>query len=214
MKTEEIQKLREDYSKSSLDIKDVESDPIIQFQIWLDEAMESKIPEPNAMSLATVDGKGIPHNRIVLLKGIEKGRFVFYSNYLSDKGKEISGNQNVAICFLWKELERQVRIEGKATKMSRSESEEYFKTRPVKSQIGALASEQSSEIHDRQILEDRFEELNQKYADGNVPMPENWGGYLIKPDSLEFWQGRRSRLHDRIKFIQAGDKWNIKRLSP
>ncbi len=214
MKTKDIQQLREDYSKSSLDISDVDSDPVKQFQIWLNEASEAKISEPNAMSLATVDSSGKPHNRIVLLKGIEDGKFIFYTNYKSDKGKEMDLSSHVAVCFLWKELERQVRIEGSVEKMSRSESEAYFKTRPIKSQIGALASDQSSEISDRKILEDRFEELHSKYEEGNVPMPEHWGGYLIEPQAIEFWQGRRSRLHDRIKFTLENGNWDIKRLAP
>lgn len=214
MNKEKLQRLREDYSKHSLDETDVSSDPIEQFELWMKEAMKAEVPEPNAMTLSTVDINNKPHSRVVLLKGIENDEFVFYTNQQSDKGEEIEQNSNVALCFLWLELERQVRIEGTAEKLSQEESEEYFKIRPYKSQIGALASNQSSVVPNREFLEKRFEELEGKYSEGNVPKPESWGGYRIKPDMLEFWQGRRSRLHDRIKFERIGNKWDIKRLSP
>lgn len=214
MNTAEIQKLREDYSKNSLDEKDIRQNPVEQFRSWLDESLDAKLPEPNAMTLSTVDKDHKPHSRIVLLKGIEDGKFIFYSNYKSDKGREIEGNPNVSLCFLWKELERQVRIDGTVEKLSREASEEYFETRPIKSQIGALASDQSSEIENRSVLEERFKELHKKYETGNVPMPEHWGGYIVTPESVEFWQGRRSRLHDRIKYEKDGKNWTIKRLAP
>lgn len=214
MNKEKLQRLREDYSKHSLDETDVSADPIEQFELWMKEAMKAEVPEPNAMTLSTVDINNKPHSRVVLLKGIENDEFVFYTNQQSDKGEEIEQNSNVALCFLWLELERQVRIEGTAEKLSQEESEEYFKIRPYKSQIGALASNQSSVVPNREFLEKRFEELEGKYSEGNVPKPESWGGYRIKPDMLEFWQGRRSRLHDRIKFERIGNKWDIKRLSP
>lgn len=214
MKTKDIQKLREDYSQSSLDENDVDKDPISQFKSWLNESIQTKLPEPNAMTLATVDEDHKPHSRIVLLKGIENGKFIFYTNYNSSKGKEMDGNPNVSLCFLWKELERQVRIDGMVQRMSREESEEYFKTRPTKSQIGALASDQSQEIESRSVLEKRFEELHTQYATGNIPMPESWGGYKVEPNSIEFWQGRRSRLHDRIKYEKTETNWTIKRLAP
>lgn len=214
MKTKEIQQLREDYSQSKLDENDVNKNPIQQFKNWLNESIQSKLPEPNAMTLSTVDSEHKPHSRIVLLKGIEKGNFIFYSNYNSDKGREIDGNPNVSLCFLWKELERQVRIDGVVKKMSRADSEEYFKIRPIKSQIGALASDQSKEIENREDLEKRFDELTEKYSTGNVPMPDYWGGYIVQPVSIEFWQGRRSRLHDRIKYSYENKNWTIKRLAP
>lgn len=214
MDKEKLQKLREEYSKHSLDESDVSEDPIEQFESWMREAIESEVPEPNAMTLSTVDSKNEPHSRVVLLKGIEDGEFIFYTNYESDKGSELEQNPKVALCFLWLELERQVRIEGTAEKISQQESEEYFKMRPYKSQIGALASNQSSVVPNREFLEKRFEELEEKYTEGNVPKPDPWGGYKIKPRVVEFWQGRRSRLHDRIKFEKVGDKWDIKRLSP
>ena len=214
MNKEQLQKLRENYSKHSLDESDVNYDPIIQFESWMKEAMNAEVPEPNAMTLSTVDANNKPHSRVVLLKGIEEGDFVFYTNWQSEKGSEIEQNPNSALCFLWLELERQVRIEGVAEKLSQEESEEYFKKRPYKSQIGALASNQSSVVPNREFLERRFEELEEKYTEGDVPKPESWGGYRVKPEVLEFWQGRRSRLHDRIKYEKVGNKWDIKRLSP
>lgn len=214
MDKEKLQQLREDYSKHSLDESDVSSDPIEQFEKWIKEALKAEVPEPNAMTLSTVGAGNKPHSRVVLLKGIENDEFIFYTNHKSDKGAEIAQNPNVALCFLWLELERQVRIEGKAEKLSEDESEAYFKKRPYKSQIGALASNQSSVVPNRAFLEDRFKELEEIYSEGNVPKPESWGGYRVKPEVLEFWQGRRSRLHDRIKFEKVGDKWDIKRLSP
>jgi len=214
METKDIQKLREDYSQSSLNESDVHKDPIKQFKEWLNESINSELPEPNAMTLSTVDKEHRPHSRIVLLKGIEQSNFIFYSNYASDKGEEMKGNPNVSLCFLWTELERQVRIDGTVKKMSKQDSEQYFMTRPIKSQIGALASNQSSVIDDRKVLEKKFEELTAQYSEGNVPMPENWGGYYVDPTDIEFWQGRRSRLHDRIKFSKKGQEWTIKRLAP
>ncbi|MFP8487714.1 pyridoxamine 5'-phosphate oxidase [Gracilimonas sp. Q87] len=214
MNKEKLQKLREDYSKHSLDESEVSADPIMQFESWMMEAMKAEVPEPNAMTLSTVDAGNKPHSRVVLLKGVEEGEFVFYTNHQSDKGDELEQNPNVALCFLWLELERQVRIEGTAEKLSQEESEDYFRIRPYQSQIGALASNQSSVVPNREFLEKRFQELKEKYPEGDVPKPESWGGYKIKPQVLEFWQGRRSRLHDRIKFEKVGDKWDIKRLSP
>ncbi|HBQ60547.1 MAG TPA: pyridoxamine 5'-phosphate oxidase [Balneolaceae bacterium] len=214
MKNEKLQQLREEYSKNSLDENDVESDPIMQFERWMKEAIDSQVPEPNAMTLSTVDMQNKPHSRVVLLKEVEDDQFVFYTNYASDKGDELDENPNVSLCFLWLELERQVRIEGTVEKVPQEHSEEYFKQRPYKSQLGALASNQSSVVPNREFLEDRFKELEEQYSEGEVPMPETWGGYKVKPEALEFWQGRRSRLHDRIKYEKVGSKWDIKRLSP
>ncbi len=210
----ELQKLREEYSLSSLDESDVLQNPIEQFKQWIQEALKAGVPEPNAMNLATVDKDGKPHSRIVLLKGFDEKGFVFFTNYASDKGREIEANPNVSLCFFWIELERQVRIDGVAKKISKEESEAYFKSRPHKSQIGALASNQSEVVENRLFLEQKFEKLEAKFTEGEVPMPETWGGYVIKPSALEFWQGRRSRLHDRIKYEWKADNWIIKRLSP
>ncbi len=214
MKNEKLQKLREDYSKHSLDESDVNINPFKQFERWMEEAVQAEVPEPNAMTLATVDANQKPHTRIVLLKGLEDDSFVFYTNYASDKGKELEQNPNASLCFLWLQLERQVRIDGIVEKISKEESEAYFRQRPYKSQLGALASNQSAEVPNRDFLEKKFSELEAKYPEGKVPMPETWGGYRLKPEAIEFWQGRRSRLHDRIKYEQVGNKWEIKRLSP
>ncbi|MBO6587244.1 MAG: pyridoxamine 5'-phosphate oxidase [Gracilimonas sp.] len=214
MKNEKLQKLREDYSKHSLDESDVHKNPFKQFERWMEEAVEAEVPEPNAMTLATVDANQKPHTRIVLLKGLEDGSFIFYTNYGSDKGKELEQNPNASLCFLWLQLERQVRIDGTVEKIPKEESEAYFKQRPYKSQLGALASNQSAEVPNREFLEKKFADLEAKYPEGEVPMPESWGGYRVIPESVEFWQGRRSRLHDRIKYQLTGNKWEIKRLSP
>ncbi|MEQ8523526.1 pyridoxamine 5'-phosphate oxidase [Gracilimonas sp.] len=214
MKNEKLQKLREDYAKSSLDESEVDKNPFKQFGLWMEEAVKSEVPEPNAMTLATVDANHKPHSRIVLLKGLEDDSFIFYTNYVSDKGKELEQNPNASLCFMWLELERQVRIDGKVEKLPKEESEAYFQQRPYKSQLGALASNQSAEVPNRAFLEKKFEELEKKYPEGKVPMPETWGGYRVIPEAIEFWQGRRSRLHDRVKYELTGEKWNIKRLSP
>lgn len=214
MKNEKLQKLREDYSKSSLDESEVDKNPFNQFELWMEEAVKSEVPEPNAMTLATVDADHKPHTRIVLLKGMEDDSFIFYTNYASDKGKELEQNPNASLCFMWLELERQVRIDGMVEKLPKEESEAYFKQRPYMSQLGALASNQSEEVPNRAFLEKKFEDLEKKYPEGKVPMPETWGGYRVRPEAIEFWQGRRSRLHDRIKYILEGDTWTIKRLSP
>ncbi|MDR9415760.1 MAG: pyridoxamine 5'-phosphate oxidase [Gracilimonas sp.] len=214
MKNEKLQQLREEYSKHSLDESDVDSNPIKQFEQWMSEAIEAEVPEPNAMTLSTVDFQHNPHSRVVLLKEVENEEFVFYTNYASDKGEEMEENPNVALCFMWFELERQVRIEGTVEKVPEKQSEEYFKQRPYKSQLGALASNQSSVVPNREFLEDRFKDMEKKYKEGEVPKPDSWGGYKVKPKVIEFWQGRRSRLHDRIKYEQIGSKWDIKRLSP
>lgn len=210
----ELQKLREDYSLNRLDEENVLKDPMAQFSLWLQEALLAHLPEPNAMNLATVDKDGKPHSRVVLLKETNENGFVFYTNYASNKGDEIATNPNVALCFLWLELERQVRIEGAATKLSKEESLAYFKSRPHKSQVGALASNQSQVVANRLTLEQEFEMLENKYGEGEVPMPESWGGYLVKPTLIEFWQGRRSRLHDRISFQKESNNWIINRLAP
>lgn len=215
MNTEDLQQLRQDYSRHSLSKSDVCPDPLDQFRKWMEEALKARVPEPNAMTLATVDAANKPHSRVVLLKGIDDTGFVFYTNHSSAKGKEIEQNPNVSLCFFWIELERQVRIDGTAHKLPREKSEAYFKKRPYKSQIGALASNQSEIVPDRKYLEDKFEELQHKYREGEVPMPDNWGGYCVIPEAIEFWQGRRNRLHDRIKFDKENNgNWSIKRLSP
>lgn len=221
--TTHIADLRQDYQLQSLDRADVDENPIVQFSKWFDEALKSEILEPNAMTLATVSAEGKPSARIVLLKGIqtskgviEESGFVFYTNYDSRKGKDMADNPHVALCFNWLDLQRQIRIEGTVKKIDPLVSEDYFNTRPKASRIGALASPQSQIVPNRAFLEENFNNLIEKYADTEgVPRPENWGGYIVKPTLIEFWQGRRSRLHDRICYIkqESGD-WKIERLAP
>lgn len=217
MKTDKatLENLRKDYRAEKLSETDVKSNPIEQFDHWFDEALKSGIYEPNAMTLATASTDGKPAARIVLLKGFNQDGFVFYTNYLSRKGKELAKNPVVALVFFWPELERQVRIEGTIEKVSKETSEKYFQSRPKESQIGALASPQSQVIADRGLLEKNWKELEKKYADQEIPKPSFWGGYLVKPQVIEFWQGRSSRLHDRIVYRKADkNNWKIVRLAP
>ncbi len=208
-----IADIRQDYSKKTLLESDVQSTPIAQFEIWWNEASESKIDEINAFTLATSDN-GLPHARIVLLKGFNADGFIFFTNYTSNKGKEIAANHNVAATFFWKELERQVRIEGKAEKISAAESDAYFNSRPFGSRIGAWASPQSQKINDREILEENVKQLQNKLTEETIVRPEHWGGYVIKPQTIEFWQGRPSRLHDRLLYTKHEAAWKIERLAP
>lgn len=211
----DIQNLREDYKFGHLLEGDLPRDPIQLFHHWFREAQDSNILEPNAMTLATVDANGRPSARIVLLKEIHQEGFVFYTNYSSRKGIDISGNAHVSLVFLWKEIERQVRIEGKAIKLSEEASTEYYHSRPKGSQIGAWVSPQSQSISDRSVLEDEYEKLSDQYAGvDQLPKPPNWGGYVIIPDMIEYWQGRTSRLHDRIRYKGTKDGWTIDRLAP
>lgn len=208
--------LRENYTLKTLDITDVLPDAIQQFQIWMHEALESKVAEPNAMTLATVNSEGKPAARVVLLKGIEDGAMVFYTNYDSHKGRELEANPNAALVFLWLELQRQVRVEGRVERVSRETSEAYFQSRPKASQIGAWVSSQSSTIANRAVLEEAQKAIEIQYADKDVlPLPPNWGGYKLTISSMEFWQGRRSRLHDRLLYtLQTDGTWIIERLAP
>lgn len=207
--------LRKEYSKASLDISNVLTNPIDQFNKWFDEALKTEIPEPNAMSLATVSKNNRPSCRIVLLKGIEDNKFLFYTNYQSHKGKELENNPVCALTFFWPELERQVRIEGTATRVDEKKSEEYFQSRPLGSQIGAWASPQSSVIENRVILEERAKQIEKRFEGKTIlPKPKQWGGFQVDPSMIEFWQGRESRLHDRIEFIKVDGNWTIHRLAP
>lgn len=207
--------LRKEYAKASLDIENVNRNPLVQFGKWFDEALKSNALEPSAMTLATISETGRPSARIVLLKGISNDRFYFYTNYQSQKGKELTNNPACALTFFWPELERQVRISGFAERATAAESDEYFQSRPRGSQIGAWASPQSVVIKDRSLLEERVKELEQKFKDDQVlPRPKQWGGFAVVPLEIEFWQGRRSRLHDRILYSFIDSQWKINRLAP
>ncbi len=205
--------LRNDYALKTLDEGEVDRDPLKQFGVWMVEAIHAQVPEPTAMSLATVGAGGRPAGRIVLLKGLDPKGFVFFTNYESRKGRELAVNPAAALTFLWKELERQVRIEGTVEKVSEDESNSYYATRPLGSRIGAWASPQSEAIENRAWLEKRWEELGREHGE-NPRRPGHWGGYRVIPDYLEFWQGRRSRLHDRVTYTRAGASWKIARIAP
>lgn len=210
-----LSELRNEYTKESLDINSVVKDPVQQFEKWFEETLQAKVPEPSAMTLSTVTESGRPSARIVLLKGIEQGKFIFYTNYQSQKGKELEHNAMCALTFFWPGLERQIRIEGITTRVDADTSEKYFQSRPRGSQIGAWASPQSTVIDDRNIIEARVKELENKFKDQeSIPRPHQWGGYAVDPFEIEFWQGRPSRLHDRIVYYKMEDGWTIRRLAP
>lgn len=211
----DLASLRNEYSKAALDPESVLQDPISQFTKWFEEAITAKVPEPNAMNLATVNENGRPASRIVLLKGVENYKFVFYTNYQSRKGKELDQNPACSLTFFWPELERQVRIEGAASRIDEKRSEKYFQSRPRGSQVGAWASPQSSVISDRSLLEERAKQIEAKYkGEEFLPKPNQWGGYEIDPLMMEFWQGRPNRLHDRILYTKDDTGWKINRLAP
>lgn len=209
-----IADIRRDYKLKHLDEQQVSPDAMKQFESWWNEAVNSNIDEVNAMTLATSDKNGSPAARIVLLKGYTENGFIFFTNYDSHKGKQLSENPKASLVFFWKELERQIRITGSVEKISAEESDAYFNSRPQMSKIGAWASPQSTVIADRNIIENRFQSLTEKFADQPVDRPEHWGGYIVHPSSIEFWQGRPSRLHDRILYIKQNNSWKIERLAP
>ncbi len=213
MNEKDFQNIRRQYSKSTLSASSVSKDPFKQFKKWFLNVLRSGFKEPNAMTLATASKSGKPTARIVLLKGMLDNSFVFYTNYKSKKGKDIAENPFGCLLFYWDKLERQVRVEGTIKKVSKAESEEYFNTRPYASRIGAWASNQSSVIKSRSVIEKEFLKYTAKFKN-HVPLPEVWGGYRLVPRSFEFWQGRDNRLHDRIKYVKTGKGWKIERLAP
>lgn len=206
--------LRRDYTLAGLLEKDLAKDPVRQFERWFQEAEAAKIPEPNAMvcSLSTRDGK--PSSRIVLLKGLDGRGFVFYTNYESRKGRELGENPRASLLFPWIAMERQIVVEGSVAKVSREESDAYFHSRPRGSQLGAWVSRQSSIVPSRAHLDDALKQIEQKYAGQEVPMPPHWGGFRVLPETVEFWQGRRNRLHDRLRYRREKNEWVIERLAP
>jgi pyridoxamine 5'-phosphate oxidase len=206
--------LRREYARARLDEREVARDPLVQFQHWFDDARRAKLPEPNAMTLATATPDGVPSARVVLLKAADERGFTFFTDYRSRKGQELEANPRAALVFYWGELERQVRITGTVSRLPREESEAYFRTRPRESRLGAWSSHQSTAIPDRATLEARFRNASARYPGDDVPTPPYWGGFVLRPDALEFWQGREGRLHDRVCYRREADGWRIERLSP
>jgi len=213
--TMQLAEMRRNYAARALDLADLDANPFAQFDHWMREAIETQVIEPNAMTLATADAAGRPAVRTVLLKGFDQRGFVFYSNYESAKARDLAANPKVALLFPWLALERQVSAMGIATKITAAESLKYFLSRPRESQIGAWASRQSEVISTRALLESKFAEMKARFANGEIPLPDQWGGYRVTPQSFEFWQGRPNRLHDRFKYtLQSDGSWTIARLMP
>lgn len=211
----DIAALRHDYVARGLRRADLDPDPIRQFERWFTEAAAAEIRDVNAMTLATATPDGHPFARIVLLKGIDERGFVFFTNYRSDKGRQLEANPRAALILFWVQLERQIRVEGAVEKTSRAESEAYFHSRPPGSQLGAWASEQSEPVPDRAALEAQLADARARFGEGPAPLPEHWGGYRVKPTMIEFWQGRTNRMHDRFRYArQENGSWLIERLSP
>jgi len=209
-----LAELRREYALAALQEDAVQADPIRQFEAWFADAVAAQVPEPNAMTLATASRDGVPSGRIVLLKGIDAGGFVFYTDYRSRKAAELTENLLAALVFLWKEIEREVRVTGAVSRVTAAESEAYYRSRPIGSRLGAWASHQSAVIASRDELEARLRDVTARFPDGDVPLPPHWGGFRIVPDDFEFWQGRPDRLHDRLRYLRTPDGWAVSRLSP
>lgn len=210
----EIAALRRDYALAALSEGDIDGDPIRQFERWFADAVAAQVLEPNAMTLATATRDGVPSARIVLLKGIDAQGLVFFTDYRSRKGAELTENPLAALVFNWKEIERQVRVSGSVSRVTAAESEGYFRSRPRGSRLGAWASQQSAVIASRAELEERLRQVSAQFTDDNVPLPPHWGGFRVTPDEMEFWQGRSDRLHDRLRYQRDQSRWVISRLSP
>ncbi|MEY3982862.1 MAG: hypothetical protein RL160_419 [Bacteroidota bacterium] len=210
---ENIHQLRLDYKKGELEPEHLPDDPLRAFEFWFEEARQVSV-EPNAMTLATADAQGRPSARMVLLKGLDAGGFIFFTNYLSRKGREIDENPFAALVFYWEALERQVRIEGRLSRLTPEQNDAYFLSRPHGSQLGAWASMQSQVIADRAEMEQKLRALEETYTEGSVPRPPHWGGFCLFPETIEFWQGRSNRLHDRLHYERIGSQWRIQRLAP
>ena len=207
--------LRREYGDAGLDVPDLAPDPIAMFQRWMDDTVESGLHEPNAMVVSTVSAEGRPSSRMVLLKAVDERGFVFYTNYDSRKGDDIAANPAVALLLPWHDLQRQVRVEGTATRVPQEESEAYFSSRPRGSQLGAWASPQSREVTSRADLDDLYEGVEERFHDSDgVPLPPQWGGFLVRPEAVEFWQGRKGRMHDRLVYRREADAWTTTRLAP
>ncbi|MDA0151012.1 pyridoxamine 5'-phosphate oxidase [Vibrio sp. Makdt] len=210
----ELTDIRREYAQGGLRRKDLAADPIEQFNLWLEQAIEAKLTDPTAMTVATVDENGQPFQRIVLLKNVDKDGFVFYTNLGSRKAQQLEHNSKISLHFPWHPLERQVHVTGTAEKLTAMENMKYFSSRPKESQLAAIASKQSSRISARGILEGKYLELKQKFAKGEIPVPSFWGGFRVRVDSIEFWQGGEHRLHDRFLFSRQDNSWDIDRLAP
>jgi len=208
-----IADLRQEYMRAGLSEAQADADPLRQFERWFEDALRAKLPLPNAMTLATVSAQGAPSARIVLLKGVERGGFVFYTNYLSRKGRELDRSGRACLLLLWSDLERQVRIDGAVQKVTPAESDAYYTTRPLGARLSAWASSQSEKVQSRKVLESAMEDAKRRYGEA-PPRPAHWGGYRVVPQEIEFWQGRADRLHDRLVYRRKGDSWAIERLSP